>query len=356
MRAALLTAALALCTVGGLALQAATGEAGEVSYEASRQLAYLAVGVTLFLGLSTTSPRLLYKSAPVLYLVGLGLLLAVMLPGVGHAAKGAQRWISMGPLGTFQPSEVAKLLLVIALARLLGDRAPRRPERRVSTTTLLAGFGMLAVMFVPIALQPDLGTALVLVFAAFVMLFVAGANPIYLAGVAAAGLGALPSVLKEYQWNRLLVFVNPDLDPGGLGYNLAQSKTAIGSGGMWGDGLFSGYMSQHGFVPENWTDFVFTVVGEELGFVGCAGVMLLHLVLLGLLLRVAFRAGDLFGTLVAVGVAAVIGFQAVVNMGMTVGLLPVVGIPLPFLSFGGSALLTNFAALGVVAALSRRAP
>lgn len=346
---------LALACVGWLALYSATGRAAELSYESVRQLAYVLVGLGLAVGLTALDYRVLHRLAPALYLFGLAALGAVMLPGVGHSAKGAQRWVALGPLGTFQPSEVAKLVLVVALARFLADRAGRRAEPRTGALTMLQAFALMSAMFVLIAIQPDLGTSLVLVAATFVMLWVAGANPIYLAGVAAAGAGVLPYVLKEYQRERLLVFLHPDMDPSGSGYNLMQSQTAIGSGALWGEGLWQGYMSQNGFVPENWTDFIFTVVGEELGFVGCVGVMALFTTLLLLILRDAIRAADLFGTLLCVGIAGTLGFQAMVNMCMTVGLLPVVGIPLPFLSFGGSAAMTNFAAVGIVGSVALRA-
>lgn len=346
---------LALALVGWLALYSATGRATELSYESVRQLAYVVVGLGLAVGLTALDYRVLHRFSPAIYLFGLAALAAVMLPGVGHSAKGAQRWVSLGPLGTFQPSEVAKLVLVIALARFLADRAGRRAEPRTGAAAMLQAFAMMGVMFALIAIQPDLGTALVLVAATFVMLWVAGANPIFLAGVAAAGAGALPYVLKEYQRERLLVFLHPDMDPSGSGYNLVQSQTAIGSGSLWGEGLWQGYMSQNGFVPENWTDFIFTVVGEELGFVGCAGIVALFTTLLLLILRDAIRSADLFGTLLCAGIAGVLGFQAMVNMCMTVGLLPVVGIPLPFLSFGGSAAMTNFAAVGIVGSVALRA-
>lgn len=347
-------APLALGVIGLLALYSATGRAVEVSYEAIRQASYLGAGLGLAILFTAVDYRVLYRLAPPLYLLGLAALGAVMVPGVGHAAKGAQRWISLGPLGTFQPSEVAKLVLVLVLARFLADRAGRRTPPHAGGGTVLEALVLMGIPFVTIAMQPDLGTALVLVAVTLTMLFVAGARPIYLAGIVFAGLGALPSALKDYQWDRILVFLHPDMDPAGAGYNLMQSRTAIGSGGLWGSGVLQGYMSQNGFVPENWTDFVFTVVGEELGFIGCIGVVALFATLLLLVLRNAARSADLFGTLLCTGVAATLAFQVLVNTGMTVGLLPVVGIPLPFLSFGGSAALTNFASLGVVGSVALR--
>jgi rod shape determining protein RodA len=217
----------------------------------------------------------------------------------------------------------------------------------------LEAWALAAIPFALIAAQPDLGTSLVIVACCAIILFQGGGNTIYLAGVLFAGLGALPFVLKEYQRDRLLSFLHPDLDPAGNGYNLIQSETALGSGGLLGKGLFHGPMSQHGFVPENHTDFIVTVVGEELGVVAVLGLLFLFFLMLLSLMRVLSRCEEPFGALLVTGVMALFAFQVVVNMGMTMGLLPVVGIPLPFCSYGGSAMITNFAALGLASSVAR---
>jgi rod shape determining protein RodA len=186
-----------------------------------------------------------------------------MIPGIGQAAKGAQRWISLGPLGTLQPSEPAKLATLFVLAYFLSGRLKGWEGFR--PRLIFQGLLLIGIPFALIAKQPDLGTSLVILACGFVMLYQSGASLIHLAGLVAAGLGILPLVLKEYQRTRLLVFLNPETDPQGAGYNIMQSITAVGSGGWFGKGLFQGPLSQNGFVPENRTDFIITVLGEELG-------------------------------------------------------------------------------------------
>ena len=349
----LLVGALALALVGWLALWSVTTEGSGVSLSAVRQAGYIFLGSGLMVGLSRWDYRKLRMLAWPTYALSLLLLVAVLLPGVGRSANGAQRWLSLGPFGTLQPSEMAKLAFILLLAHVLAnwlDQRERAPVSALAPGLLLAG-----VPFLLIASQPDLGTSLVVVACLFIMLFQAGVPLLPQAGLIVAGMGALPLVLKEYQRDRLLSFLNPDLDPSGTGYNLLQAKTALGSGGLVGKGLFDGPLSQHGFVPENHTDFIITAIGEELGLVAVLGVMLLFLLLLLLLARLLWRCREPFGTLLLAGIIALLAFQAVVNLSMTMGLLPVVGIPLPFMSYGGSAMLTNFAALGLAGSVAREA-
>lgn len=348
----LLWATVAICLVSWLALLSATRWNG--GDEAYRQAVYISLGWLLAAGLTALDPRRLAVLTPWLYLGSLGLLAAVLVPGVGQTANGSQRWIELGGV-VFQPSELMKLVLVLVLARQLGlarhdPEEPFRPAARGGV--FLTALVLTGVPFLLIAGQPDLGTALVLIAICLVMLFVAGGSVVYLAGLVTTGLGVLPYVLKEYQRDRLLVFMNPELDPRGMGYSLVQSKTAIGSGGVLGKGLFSGHLTQHGFVPENWTDFIFTVVGEEMGFFGTCGFLCLFVVLLGTMVRIAHRAGDGYGGLLVTGVFAMLAFQLFVNVAMTLGLAPVVGLPLPFSSYGGSAMLVNLASVGVVAGVA----
>lgn len=339
-RTTLLASTVGLWILGCLVLVSATRWQGGLGL-LYRQLASGAVGLGLGLLLARLGARRLTWP---LYLGGLGSLAFVLVAGT--SAKGAQRWIALGPLGTFQPSEPMKLLLVLALASLL----TRFPARRAGG--FLLAWVVTGLAFLMVAAQPDLGTGLVLAAVAFGMLWVAGASPVYLAGVAVTGLAALTFVLKDYQRDRLMVFLHPDNDPMGTGYSLMQSLTAIGSGHLFGKGLFAGHLTQQGFVPENWTDFAFTVVGEELGLAGCLGVLLLLTLQLGSLLAIAARHQG-YPRLLASGVGVMLGFQALVNLAMTLGVAPVVGIPLPLISYGGSALMTNLAALGLAAGLAR---
>lgn len=342
--------ALAAASVGWMALWSVSAGGPEISLKAMRQGGYLIIGFVMMIVLSRLDYRKLRAAAWPVYGLALALLVAVMLPGVGHAANGAQRWISLGPFGTLQPSEFAKLAVIFLFAHklsrsLVNDRIPAR--------AFLETLVLMAVPFLLIAAQPDLGTSLVVVACGMVMLFLGGANILYLAGIVFAGLGVLPFVLHDYQRNRLLAFMDPTLDPSGVGYNLLQSQTALGSGGLLGKGLFKGPMSQHGFVPENETDFIITVIGEEMGLVAVLGLLFLFLLMLLSLARVLNGCNEPFGALLVTGVMTLIAFQVIVNMGMTMGLLPVVGIPLPFNSYGGSAMLTNFAALGLASSVAR---
>lgn len=335
-----LLATLSLCLVGGLSLASVHPEL------AVRQLIFAGIGVGLATAAAFADYRWWARAAVPLALASLFLLALVMVPGVGQSANGAQRWLGAGSFG-FQPSELAKLALVVLLARILAEGA--------QGLRLAGALGMSALFFVLIALQPDLGTATVLGAICLVMCFAAGASPVVLLGLVTAALGVLPYVLHDYQRDRLLVFMHPELDPNGLGYSLNQSKTAIGSGGTMGSGLTGGHMTQHGFVPENWTDFIFSAMGEEMGFLGCLGFLLLAVLLCFSLVRVALRQKDRFGSLLVMGVWGMLVFQFVVNMGMTTGVAPVVGIPLPFASYGGTALVVNLLSIGIVLSVSQRA-
>ena len=347
----LFLSSLMIALLGWTALVSVTSGGWDLSRLAARQGVYLILGFMLMVFLSTLDYRRLRFIAWPGYILSLSLLVAVMLPGVGQAAKGAQRWISLGPLGTLQPSEPAKLASLFLLAHLLDIRlreTKKFPPKLIFEVLFWAG-----IPFALIALQPDLGTSLVIMAGAFVLLYQSGASLIHLSGLIGAGLGALPLFLKEYQRDRLMVFLNPELDPQGAGYNIVQSLTAIGSGRVTGSGLFQGAMTQNGFVPENQTDFIITVLGEELGLLGTLGLLALCLLLLLSLARILVHCQDPFGALLVVGTITLIGFQVIVNIGMTVGLLPVVGLPLPFASYGGSAMLTNFAALGLAGSVAR---
>lgn len=298
---------------------------------------------------------------------GAFLLISPRVPGLGDTAKGATSWLQIAGVRLFQPSEPAKLIFIVILAAVIADLKGRvdTPGRVMRVLAYLAGAVFL------IMLQPDLGTGLVFVAIAFTMLIVGGMKGRYFVVLAVAAavvvgtvLGTDPVLdrmagrdvgLKDYQKNRLLVFVNPALDPHDAGYNLAQSKIAIGAGGLTGQGLGSGTQSNLHFIPERHTDFIFSVLGEELGFLGAVLLLGLYLALLLTALAIANSSRDLYGALIATGVLGMWMFQILENVGMTVGMMPITGIPLPFMSFGSSAMVTNLGAVGLLLSVwSRR--
>ncbi len=301
------------------------------------QMLHLMIGVGVGIVLVAADYRTLAAGWRWLYVANLLMLAAVLV--IGRSSLGAQRWIPLGPLGQFQPSELAKLVLVITLAKHLADR----PGPYRSVADLVPFLAHVAVPMVLIFRQPDLGTALVYgaIFAG--MLFAGGARRRDLAALGAAACLVSPvlwHVLKEYQRRRLLVFLDPSLDPRGAGYGIIQSKIAVGSGLLWGKGLFAGTQNLLQFVPEHHTDFIFSVIGEELGFLGGLALLAVFLVWLWRGVRTAAVARDRFGALAAVGIVSMVAFHVFVNVGMTVGIMPITGIPLPFISYGGSALMT----------------
>jgi len=297
---------------------------------------HLAVGVAIGLLLLVVDYRVFASGARALYVLNLLLLAAVLV--AGRTSLGAQRWIPLGPLGQFQPSEMAKIVIVLTLAKHMADR----PGPYRSVWSLLPFLGHVAVPMVLIFKQPDLGTALVYGAIFVGMLYAAGARRRDLATLGGAALVVAPifwHLLKEYQRRRLLAFVHPSLDPLGSGYGIIQSKIAVGSGLVWGKGLFEGTQGVLRFVPEHHTDFIFSVIGEEVGFVGSMLLLGLFLLFVWRGLHIAAVARDRFGGLVAVGIVSMVAFHVFVNVGMTVGIMPITGIPLPFISYGGSALM-----------------
>ena len=287
--------------------------------------------------------KILQRYGNYFYVFNLILLILVML--VGQSALGAQRWIALGPI-SIQPSEFSKLIMIIALAAMMEKRG------RVRTLSDLAPIAVyVGVPFLLVLKQPDLGTSLVFLAIFLGMVFVAGIRLRILFTIFGFGLAVLPVLwhfLKDYQKMRILVFMDPNVDPLGAGYHIIQSKIAIGSGLLFGKGLFGGTQSQLNFLPENHTDFIFSVVGEELGFVGCAVLLLLYLIVLWRGIRIAQDASDTFGRLLAVGITSMIAFHVLVNVGMTMGIMPVTGIPLPLMSYGVSSLTTNIMAIAIL--------
>lgn len=339
-------AAVAATAIGIVCIGSASLHNAQFAGEAHRQILYVCLGIALMVGVSLVDYRNWQRWAPGLYVVNF-LLLLFILRG-GHSALGAQRWISLGPLGTFQPSEPAKLVLAISLAAVL---CRGRYDRLQDLWKPLLTVAIPALLILK---QPDLGTALVLLAILTAQLFLGlpkiGDFAVYALAVllvAAVAIGT-NAVLKPFQKARLFVFLNPKLDPLGAGYSLNQSKIAVGSGELLGRGLYHGTQTQLNFVPENSTDFIFTVLAEEWGFAGAIVLLAIYAVLLYGAVRSMLAARDRFGFLLAGGLVGMLFFHILVNVGMTVGIMPITGIPLPFVSFGGSAILTGFAAVGIL--------
>lgn len=305
------------------------------------------------------------KHTKALYIINLIMLGAVLF--AGDSALGAQRWIELGPF-RFQPSEFSKLIIIICFAAFLNSRQGRLN----SFKDLLPCFAFIGVPLLFILKQPDLGTSLVFMAIMFGMLFAAGARPSLLIGLLLGGLSLailwiwahfwfeahsgfnLWIPLKEYQLNRLIIFINPWQDWHGDGYHIIQSQIAVGQGGLFGRGLFNGSQTHGNFLPIQETDFIFSVVGEELGFVGAIGLLFLFFVLIYRSIYIAINANDNFGFLLATGVVSMLTFHVLVNVGMTTGIMPVTGIPLPMFSYGGSNMVTNLAALGLLLNINMR--
>ena len=274
------------------------------------------------------------------------LLILVLLIGTGRAETGTEGWFRIGPI-SIQPAEFAKIGFIITFSHHLS----KVQEKINRPTTLFLLLLHLAVPLVLIMLQPDYGTSMVFIFIALIMLFYAGLHIRYF--VIAGGLFAISTpviwhFLSEFQKNRILVFLNPGLNPSGSGYNVLQSKLAVGAGELFGKGLFQGTQVQLGYLPGKHTDFIFAVAGEELGFIGCMIIICLLGFLIYRMIKGANQVRTLPGSLICIGTAGMFIFQTFENIGMTIGLMPVTGIPLPFFSYGGSSILTSFIAVGLV--------
>lgn len=313
----------------------------------------LVVGLVLMLAVAQFSPRLYRRWMPFLYLVGVLLLAVVLIAGV--TAKGSQRWLDLPWLPRFQPSELVKLVVPLAVAWHLHDQ-PLPPRFR----DVAIAIAIVAVPASMIAMQPDLGTALMVAAGGFGVLLLAGIRWRYLFAFGGAALIAAPLLwtfaMRPYQKQRVLTLFDPERDPQGAGWNIIQSKTAIGSGGFRGKGLFEGTQSQLGFLPESRTDFIIAVIGEELGLIGVTLTLALYLVVIARSLYLATQAEDTFARLAAGGLTLVFFAYVFVNIAMVSGLLPVVGVPLPLVSYGGTAAVTLLVGFGVVMSVRVKQP
>lgn len=312
---------------------------------AHRQLTMGVIGLLLGLLVARLSWTTLLKALP--WAIGFTVLTLVAVLMVGTEINGATRWLSLGPLGSFQPAELAKLFGLLGTATIACRVPP--PQGRVFLYTL----ALIAVMAGLIFLQPDLGTALVLTATCLLLAFIGGLAwpPLALLGLCGAFL--LPWFLDEYQWNRIHVFLAPHSDPSGLGWNLEQSKIAIGSGGLTGKGAFLGLQGPLDFLPEAHSDFLFSVLSEEYGFLGCCLITLLLATLVGRLFWHSTHTRHPLRRLVLIGLGLHFAIHGLLNVAMTVGVAPVTGSPLPFVSFGGTALITNFLVIGLAEAILR---
>jgi len=325
------------------ALQTLGEEAG---FYLTKQLAFMMLGLIVLVLAAVFDYRLVKVYAPIVFGAVAFLLFLVLTP-LGSETAGAQRWITLFGF-QFQPSEVAKVALVAMLAAYLSEiRGPMRLEH----VWRAAGFALIPMVLV--VLQPDIGTSMVFAVVLLAMLVVAGAKAKYIGVLALAAAVALFAafrlgVVQEYQIARLTGFLDPANDPLRAGYNRAQAEIAIGAGGIRGTGYLSGSQTNLDFVPEQHTDFIFTVVGEEFGFLGAILLLSMYGVLLWRGFRVAMLSRDTFGSLMALGIVTMLAFQIFVNVGMTIGIMPITGIPLPFLSYGGTALITNFLGVGLL--------
>lgn len=312
---------------------------------------WLAIGLAVFFIMTTFNYYSLERLAFPAYFIALILLVAVLMSG--KVISGSQRWLSLGPF-SFQPSEFAKISLVMVLAKYFSDQS-RDHEYRLRDLVLPAA--IVAVPAVLIIREPDLGTALLLMVVAssMIMFFRVNLKSILIALLSfVAGAPFIWTRLKEYQQMRIISFLKPEMDPLGSGYHIAQSKIAIGSGQFLGKGYLQGTQTRLHFLPEQHTDFAFSVLGEEWGFLGAAVLLILFLMLILWGLTIARSSKDKFGAMMAVGIIAMLFWQVVINVGMVTGLLPVVGIPLVFVSYGGSSMVSTMAALGLLMNISMR--
>jgi rod shape determining protein RodA len=340
----LLGMVLVLCTVSVFEIYSATMHTKYAGYHI-KQIFFIAAGLAAMFLISKVDYHRLLDLVPWLYGAGLLALLAVRL--IGHRAMGAKRWISVGHF-QFQPSEWIKLILILAVARYFANLG----ERRLSWTDIFKAFSLVGVPMVLVLIQPDMGTALTYTPILVAGLFLGGINLrqslilIFCGSVLIAGAWSSGKILKPYQKARLTSFINPDDDPRGSGYQIRQSLIAVGSGGIWGKGVAKGTQTQGDFLPIPHADFIFAAFGEEHGFVGSLLILLLYFSILMRLIQNAQTAADLPGSLIIMGVVAVLTFQIAVNVGMVIGFMPVTGIPLPLMSYGGSSVLFTFLALG----------
>ncbi|MFJ2016141.1 rod shape-determining protein RodA [Streptomyces nodosus] len=361
----IILSAAALSLIGMVLVYSATRNRTEINqgdpyYFLMRHLMNTGIGIALMIGTIWLGHRTLRTAVPILYgLSVLGVLL--VLTPLGATINGNRNWIVLGGGFSLQPSEFVKVTIILGMAMLLAARVDAGDKPYPDHRTVLQALGLAAVPIMVVLLMPDLGTVLVLLTIILGALLASGASNRWIFGLLTAGvLGCVVvwqlHILDEYQIDRFAAFANPSLDPSGVGYNTNQARIAIGSGGLTGSGLFHGSQTTGQFVPEQQTDFVFTVAGEELGFVGAGLIIALLGVLLWRACRIARETTELYGTIVAAGIVAWFAFQSFENIGMTLGIMPVTGLPLPFVSYGGSSMFAVWVAVGLLQSIRVQRP
>lgn len=345
---ALITCVLSLSVIGFFVIYSATVHGGEMAELWRKQIFWFGISLITMWVFSKIDYRFWLEASYIFYVVSIISLLVVLF--IGDQTNGARRWIKLGFI-SYQPSELAKLSVLLVLARYIGSQT-------IELYFLRRFFLLLSLLIVPLLLilkQPDLGSALLLIPVSFILMYVGGIRVRWLAWVGLTALASAPLIwhfLKDYQRERLAVFIDPQDDPLGAGYNIIQSVIAIGSGGISGKGYMQGTQTQLSFIPEHHTDFIFSVVGEEWGFVGCVFVLGFYYFMIQRIFEISKKARDREGALLALGIAGMFTVQIIINVGMTVGLLPVTGLTLPFISYGGSSLMFSYAAIGILLNIS----
>jgi rod shape determining protein RodA len=349
-------AVAALLVIGTLLVYAATRDwyaANNLDpqYYLKRHVLNILIGVLLAWGTTIIDYRLLRAYTPIVWGLGVLGLIIVLIPSLGAEVNGAKAWIALPGGFQIQPAELAKISIIVGMSMILSERShdsDQATTRDVLQALVVAGLPVLLILF-----QPDMGTVFIISAAVVTIIAISGASSRWVVALLLiAVLGAFGAtkagVINSYQVKRLQSFVNPNADTQGSGYQLRQARITVGSGGLIGTGLFNGPQTNGRFVPEQQTDFIFTVAGEELGFLGSAGIVLLYLIILMRAFAIARRTSDPYGRLVATGVTAWFAFQIFENIGMTLGLMPMTGVPLPFLSYGGSSMFATLIGFGLL--------
>ncbi|MFD7325716.1 rod shape-determining protein RodA [Streptomyces sp. NPDC059875] len=361
----MLLSALALSFLGALLVWSATR--GRTELNGGDPYAFLfrhslntGIGLALMIGTIWLGHRTLRGAVPILYGISILLILAVLTP-LGATINGAHAWIVIGGGFSLQPSEFVKITIILIMAVLLAAKVDAGDQVHPDHRTVAKALALAALPMAIVMLMPDLGSVMVMAVIVLGVLLASGASNRWVLGLIGAGavgaaLVAALGVLDEYQINRFAAFANPELDPAGVGYNTNQARIAIGSGGLYGAGLFNGHQTSGQFVPEQQTDFIFSVAGEELGFLGGGLIIALVGVILWRACRIARETTELYGTIVAAGIIAWFAFQSFENIGMTLGIMPVAGLPLPFVSYGGSSMFAVWVAIGLLQSIRVQRP
>ncbi|MDA2963019.1 MAG: rod shape-determining protein RodA [Actinomycetota bacterium] len=352
----LTTAVALLLIIGTLLVYAATRDwyarnGLDPQFYLKRHVINIAIGTLLAYGTTLIDYRLLRAYIPIFWGLGVLGLIIVLIPGLGTSINGARAWISLPGGFQIQPAELAKIAIIVGMSMLLSERS--HDSNKPETSDLLQALVIAAIPVLLIIRQPDMGTAFIISASVITIIAVSGASSRWVIGllilaILVAVVATKTGVISQYQLNRLQTFVDPTADTQGTGYQLRQARIAIGSGGLIGKGLFNGPQTNGRFVPEQQTDFIFTVAGEELGFLGGGLIIFLYLLILMRAFAIARRTSDPFGRLVTTGIIGWFAFQIFENIGMTLGLMPMTGVPLPFISYGGSSMFATLIGFGLL--------